>query len=139
MMLKNVAAYFAAAVVFMVLDAGWLTVMGARLYKPALGDLMLDKPSLAPAALFYLIYLFGVVYFCVLPAQTSGRWSTAAVNAVVFGLCAYATYDLTNQATLRIWSVRVTVADLVWGMIVTTSAASASFFLTRGLFQSRGG
>ena len=138
-MLKYVAAYLVAAVVFMVMDAGWLTVMGARLYKPALGDLMLDKPALAPAALFYLVYLFGVIYFCVAPAQASGQWRTAAMNAAVFGLCAYATYDLTNQATLRIWSVRVTVADLVWGVIVTTSAASTSFFLTRGLFQGRGG
>ena len=138
-MLKYLAAYIVAAVVFMVMDAGWLTVMGARLYKTELAGLFTDKPALAPAALFYLIYLFGVIYFCVAPGQASGRWSTVAVNAVVFGLCAYATYDLTNQATLRIWSVRVTVADLVWGMIVTTSAASASFFLTRGLFQGRGG
>ncbi len=137
--MKYLAAYLAAAVVFLVMDAGWLTVMGARLYKPELGDLMTDKPALAPAALFYLIYLFGVVYFCVVPAQASGRWSTALINAVVFGLCAYATYDLTNQATLRIWSVRVTVADLAWGMVVTASAASASFFLTRGLFRAHGG
>ena len=138
-MLKYLAAYVAAAVVFMAMDAGWLTVMGARLYKADLGDMMTDKPALIPAALFYLIYLFGVIYFCVLPAQASGRWSTAAVNAIIFGLCAYATYDLTNQATMRIWSVRVTVADLIWGMVVTTSAASASFFITRGLFQARGG
>jgi uncharacterized membrane protein len=138
-MLKYLAAYAAAAVVFLVMDAGWLTVMGSRLYKAELGDLMTDKPALGPAAFFYLIYLFGVVYFCVAPAQASGRWSTALVNAAVFGLCAYATYDLTNQATLRIWSVRVTVADLVWGVVVTASAASVSFFLTRGLFRANGG
>ncbi len=138
-MLKYLAAYAAAAVVFMVLDAGWLTMMGARLYKAELGDLMTDKPALAPAVLFYLIYLVGVVYFCVLPAQASGRWSTALINAAVLGLCAYATYDLTNQATLRIWSVRVTVADLAWGVVVTASAASASFFVTRGLFLANGG
>jgi uncharacterized membrane protein len=138
-MVKYLAAYVVAAVVFLLMDAVWLTVMGERLYKPALGDLMAAKPALVPAVLFYLIYFFGLIYFCVAPAQASGRWATAAVNAAVFGLCAYATYDLTNQATLRIWSVRVTVADLMWGMVVTTSAASVSYFLTRGLFRAKGG
>ncbi len=138
-MVKYLAAYVVAAVVFLLMDAVWLTVMGERLYKPALGDLMAAKPAVVPAVLFYLIYFFGLIYFCVAPAQASGRWAAAAVNAAVFGLCAYATYDLTNQATLRIWPVRVTVADLMWGMVVTTSAASVSFFLTRGLFRAKGG
>jgi uncharacterized membrane protein len=137
--MRYVVAYIAAAIVFLAMDAAWLTVMGARLYKPALGSLMLDKPSIAPAALFYIVYIFGVIYFCVAPALRTGRWSTAATNAMVLGLCAYATYDLTNQATLRIWSVRVTVSDLVWGMIVTTSAASAGFFASRWIVKGAGG
>jgi uncharacterized membrane protein len=133
--MRYAVAYIAAAIVFLAMDAVWLTVMGARLYKPALGDLMTDKPALLPAVLFYIIYLFGVIYFCVAPALREGRWSAAAVNAVVLGLCAYATYDLTNQATLRIWSSRVTVADLAWGMIVTTAAASAGYFASRWIVK----
>jgi uncharacterized membrane protein len=137
--MRYVVAYLVAGVVFLAMDAVWLTVMNARLYKPELGDLIAAKPALGPAGLFYLIYLFGMIYFCVAPALQTGKWSTAAMNAVVFGLCAYATYDLTNQATLRIWSSRVTVADLVWGVVVTTSAASASFLVVRWLFKARVG
>jgi uncharacterized membrane protein len=134
-LMRYAVAYIAAAIVFLAMDAVWLTVMGARLYKPALGDLMTDKPALLPAVLFYIVYLFGVIYFCVAPALRTGRWSTAAVNAVVLGLCAYATYDLTNQATLRIWSIRVTVSDLAWGMFVSTAAASAGYFASRWIVK----
>ncbi len=129
--MKYVLAYIAVAVSFLALDAVWLSQMYVRLYQPALGDLVSAKPQLTAAVLFYTIYWFGVVYFCVAPALRSGRIGVAALNGVLFGLCAYATYDLTNQATLRVWSVRVTVADLAWGMVVTASAASVSAFVTR--------
>ena len=98
---KQIAiAYIASAVVFLALDAAWLTTMADRLYRPALGRLLLDKFEVAPAALFYLLYVTGIVVFAVSPGLASGRWTTSLGLGALLGLIAYATYDLTNQATL---------------------------------------
>ncbi|QGW83625.1 DUF2177 family protein [Variovorax paradoxus] len=119
-------AYAASAVVFLVLDGIWLTVMADRLYRPALGHLMLERFALAPAAAFYAIYLAGVVVFAVSPALASGRWLTSLGLGALLGLMAYATYDLTNQATLKDWSWTVTIADLCWGTFVTAVSAAVA-------------
>ena len=108
-------AYLTTAVVFLCIDAVWLTVMAGRLYKPLLGPMLLDTFDVRAAALFYIIFIGGTVYFAVQPALQSGSWTTAAVHGAVFGFCAYATYDLTNQATLKNWPVAVTVADICLG------------------------
>jgi len=126
-------AYVASAVVFLVLDAIWLTLMADRLYRPALGHLMLERFALGPAAAFYAIYLAGVVVFAVSPALGSGRWLTALGLGALLGLMAYATYDLTNQATLRTWSMRVSIADIAWGACATALAAVAAFAVTRAI------
>jgi uncharacterized membrane protein len=94
---------------------------------------MLDRFELAPAAVFYAIYVVGIVVFAVAPALSSGRWTTAAGMGALLGLVAYATYDLTNQATLRDWPLSVTIADLCWGTFVTAVAASAGCAATQWL------
>jgi uncharacterized membrane protein len=129
-MLKLLIAFASTLVAFAVLDATWLTLMSARLYKPVLGPLLADKVNLGPALAFYAIYLGGLVYFAVWPALQSGRWQTALLNGAVLGLVAYATYDLTNQATLRIWSTRVTILDLAWGAFASALAATISYAIT---------
>lgn len=121
---QHVIAYVATAVIFLALDAVWLSVMAERLYRPALGRMMLDKFDVAPAAIFYLLYVSGMVVFAVAPALESGRWTTALGLGALFGLVAYATYDLTNQATLRDWPLRVTIADLCWGTFATAVAST---------------
>ena len=118
-------AYAATAVVFLALDAVWLTTLADRLYRPALGRLMLERFELAPAIAFYAIYLVGVVVFAVMPGLDARRWTTALGLGALLGLVAYATYDLTNQATLGDWPWRVTIADLCWGTFVTAAAAAA--------------
>jgi len=123
-------AYAASAVVFLVLDAIWLTVMADRLYRPAIGHLMLERFAIGAAVAFYAIYLAGVVVFAVSPALGSGRWLTALGLGALLGLMAYATYDLTNQATLKDWSWTVTMADLCWGTFVTAVAAAAAARIT---------
>ncbi|HLL17496.1 MAG TPA: DUF2177 family protein [Rubrivivax sp.] len=131
MQIKQIAvAYLATAVVFLALDAVWLTTMADRLYRPALGPLLLDKFAVAPAALFYLLYLAGIVVFAVAPGLESGRWGTSLKLGALLGLVAYATYDLTNQATLRDWPWRVTIADLCWGTFVTGVAAAVACWIT---------
>jgi len=118
-------AYVSTAVVFLALDAVWLTTMADRLYRPALGRLVLDRFEVLPAIAFYAVYLVGVVVFAVMPGLESRRWTTALGFGALLGFVAYATYDLTNQATLRDWPWRVTLADLCWGPFVTAVAAAA--------------
>lgn len=129
-------AYLTTAVVFLCIDAVWLTVMSSRLYKPLLGPLLLDDFNVKAAALFYVIYIAGVVYFAVQPALQTGSWRTATVHGAVFGFCAYVTYDLTNQATLKNWPIVVTIADISWGTVLTAIAATSGFLVSSGL--SRG-
>jgi uncharacterized membrane protein len=114
-----------AAIVFLALDAVWLTTMAERLYRPALGHLMRNGFDVPAAAAFYAIYLGGLAYFTVLPASSS---RSAALRGALFGFVAYATYDLTNQATLRDWPWLVTIADLGWGAFATACAAAAGRF-----------
>lgn len=126
-------AYAATAVVFLALDAVWLTTMADRLYRPALGNLMLDRFAPVPAAVFYVLYVVGMVVFAVMPGLESGRWTTSLGLGALLGLIAYATYDLTNQATLRGWPWHITIADLCWGTFVTAVSAAAGCRITAWL------
>jgi uncharacterized membrane protein len=120
-------AYVAAAVVMLGLDSVWLTLTADRLYRPLIGELMLDGFRPAPAIAFYALYLVGIVVFAIRPAFATGRWTTALVSGALFGLIAYGTYDLTNQATLKTWSTTITLADMAWGSFLTAVAASAGY------------
>ena len=122
--------YLAFALVFGALDFVWLSLAGKHLYQPALGELLAEKVRIAPAVLFYVLYVAGAVFFAAGPALNSGDWRQAALRGAFFGLVAYATYDLTNQATLKIWSTRVTLADLAWGTAVTAVSAAVSVVVT---------
>jgi uncharacterized membrane protein len=126
-------AYVTVTIVFVLLDAAWLTVMGPVLYKPALGDILADKVRLAPAIVFYLLYPIGIAIFAVLPALRAGSVGHAAVYGALFGLFAYATYDLTNAATLRQWTTQITLADMAWGAIATGLAATISVVACRAV------
>lgn len=124
-MLAVVVAYATAAAVFLAVDALWLTLMSNRLYRPAIGHLMSDGFAFAPAALFYTIYIGGIVYFAIAPAMAERRITDAVLHGALLGCLAYATYDLTNQATLKDWPWSITLVDIAWGMFVTALAAAA--------------
>lgn len=111
----------------LILDAIWLTVSAPRLYRPLLGDLLADDFRLAPAAIFYVLYVAGIVILAVLPAIDAGKWQAAAMSGAVLGLVAYGTYDLTNQATLRTWPAMLTAIDLAWGTVLTSVTATAGY------------
>jgi uncharacterized membrane protein len=119
-------AYGLTAVIFLALDAMWLGSMADRLYRPALGPLLLERFAIAPALAFYALYAAGVVVFAVAPGLAAQRWATALGLGALLGLLAYATYDLTNQATLRGWSWTVTLADLGWGTFAAAVSAAAA-------------
>jgi uncharacterized membrane protein len=118
-------AYVAAAVTFLTLDAVWLGSMAERLYRPAIGHLMAERFAIAPAALFYVLYVGGIVFFAIAPALEARRpLFTALGHGALLGLLAYGTFDLTNQAVLKDWPWHVTLADLAWGSFVTAVAAA---------------
>ncbi len=129
-MLAYIVAYVVSGIAFVAADAAWLTLAGPRLYRPAIGPLLNDKVNAAPAVVFYLLYLGGVLFLAVTPALRTGQWRAAALNGLVLGLVAYGTYDLTNQATLRIWSAKVTILDLAWGAFASALAATISYAIT---------
>ncbi|MDI2594465.1 DUF2177 family protein [Pseudomonas sp. 681] len=127
-MKKALFAYAGTLLAFLVLDGLWLGVLMAPTYRALLGSLMLDQPLLAPAALFYLLYVVGCVVFVVLPAIT---WRRAACLGALLGLVAYGTYDLSNWATLRGWSAQLVVIDMFWGAFATSVASSVGYWLAR--------
>ena len=120
-----VIAYVACLVVMGGLDFFWLTTMSPTLYRRDLGVLLADDPNMPVAVIFYLTYMVGILIFAVRPALTSGDWRTAALYGALFGFFAYATYDLTNFATLKVWTLRVTVLDMTWGTFLTGVTAAA--------------
>jgi uncharacterized membrane protein len=115
-----VVAFVATAFTFLLLDAAWLTTMASRLYRPAIGHIMREDFDVLAAAAFYAIYLSGVVGFVIRPAVDG---MSALVRGAFFGFVCYATYDLTNQATVIGWPWHVTLIDLGWGAFVTGSSA----------------
>ncbi|MEO6395657.1 MAG: DUF2177 family protein [Devosia sp.] len=132
-MLKMLTAYGATTVVFLALDALWLSLVALGFYRRELGPLLLEQPNLLIAGLFYLVYAVGIVFFAVNPALNGGGWGHAAIAGAVLGLVAYGTYDITNLSTLKGWSVAVTMADIAWGTILTAIAATAGYLITARL------
>lgn len=130
-MIKYIAAWLGAGVTFAAIDAVWLTVMGQRLYRPVLGPILADKPDMKAAVLFYLVSISGTVFLAIDPALREGAWQRAALNGAVLGFVAYATYDLTNQATLNVWSTRLTIIDLCWGTALTTLSATGGYLAAK--------
>jgi uncharacterized membrane protein len=86
---------------------------------------MAQTPNMTAAVAFYLIYILGILFFAVRPALAAGDWRTAALNGALCGFFAYATYNLTNLATLKVWSLKVSLIDMAWGTLLTGVAASA--------------
>lgn len=123
-------AYLAALLCFLLLDAIWLSLMGPRLYRPALGALLAPAVDWLAVALFYPLYLLGLLIFAIVPALERRRPSQALARGALLGLVAYATYDLTNQATLRDWPWLITAIDLAWGSLLSGCAAWVGACLT---------
>lgn len=125
--MRYLVAYLATLVVFAVVDFIWLGFVAKDFYRTSIGHLMADRFNIPAAIAFYLIYVVGVVIFAVIPGMESGNLAKAALLGSAFGFFAYATYDLTNLATLRDWPIGVTLADIAWGSVVTGVAAAAGF------------
>lgn len=120
-------AYGATLFAFLVLDFIWLSRMSGYLYRPVMGDMVLETFRLMPAFVFYFGYAAGLVFLAVQPALVSQNAKVALVYGAVAGLMAYGTYDLTNHATLKNWSTLLTVIDMAWGTVLSALASWAGY------------
>ena len=127
-MLRNIIAFVATAVAFAGVDFIWLT-NAQGLYRPALNEVLSPTVNFGAAIAFYVIYITGVTVMAVIPALKAGGLRTAAGKGAMLGLFAYATYDLTNQATLKVWFTHITLADMAWGTFLTATAAAAGWLV----------
>ncbi len=118
-------AYVACVLVMGALDFLWLTNTSGAIYHRDLAPLLADDPNMTVAVIFYLTYIVGVLIFAVRPALAAADWKTALLYGALFGFFTYATYDLTNYATMKVWTLRVTLLDIAWGTILTGVTASA--------------
>ncbi|WP_428641646.1 DUF2177 family protein [Roseibium sp.] len=130
-MTKYLIAYGATAIVFLGIDFVWLAHVARRFYAAQLGDLLLDSPRLGAAAAFYLAYVAGIVFFAIGPALRADSILTALLHGGLFGFFAYATYDVTNYATLRNWPIAVVGVDIAWGTLLTAVSAAAGCWAAR--------
>ncbi len=123
--------YGIALGVFMVIDLIWLGFVAKDLYSKYLAYLMADKVNWLAALIFYLVFIGGVCYFVLYPSLMDKNIMNLIIRAVLFGFITYATYDLTNLATLKDWPIHITIIDLVWGTTLSTSVSVISYFIIK--------
>lgn len=123
--------YSIAFVVFLVIDLIWLGLIAKNIYAKYLGSFMAPKVNWIAAIIFYLLFIVGLVFFVIEPAVVKDSWSYALLVGMLFGLITYATYDLTNLATLKDWPLTITIIDLIWGSSLGGLVSMITFFLVR--------
>ncbi len=124
-----IKSYIVTFIVFIILELFWLIILARDLYANELGYIMKSEPNLLPAAIFGLLFVSGLVFFVVNPALEQNSWSYALFAGIFYGLITYATYTLTNLANLESWPLKVTIIDLLWGMVLGGLASTISFFI----------
>lgn len=121
--------FFIALPVFFVIDMIWLVLVAKKFYQDQIGFLMKPDINWFAAIVFYLLFIAGLVIFVISPAVEKHSWVHALVFGALFGLITYATYDLTNLATLKDWPLLVTVVDLIWGTVLASSISVISYLI----------
>jgi uncharacterized membrane protein len=120
--------YFLTLVIFLGIDAVWLGLVAPKFYRSQIGHLMAEKANLPAALVFYLLFIGVLVYF-VVSSGASMPMREVILRGALFGLVTYATYDLTNLATLRDWPVLLTIVDLMWGTFLTAATSAVAVWL----------
>jgi uncharacterized membrane protein len=121
--------YFIALPVFFAIDMIWLGLVAKNFYAKQIGFLMKTDVNWPAAIIFYLLFIVGLVLFVITPALEKHSWINAILFGMLFGLITYATYDLTNLATIKNWPLLVTIVDLIWGMVLAALVSVISFFI----------
>lgn len=125
--------YLLTIPVFFLIDMIWLGWFAKKIYQNNIGHLLADEVNWGPAIIFYLLYIIGIIFYAVVPALENGDWQKALWYGVLFGFFTYATYDLTNWATLKDWPARVVFIDIAWGMFLCGAVATVSYFIGKML------
>lgn len=133
-MLKFIQLYLVVFASFFIIDMIWLGVVAKKFYKTQLGSMMAKRINWAAAMVFYLLYIVGLIFFVIYPALGQGSWFYAFWTGAFFGLICYATYDLSNLATLEGWPRIVTAVDLVWGSALSAILATIGFLYGQTIF-----
>jgi uncharacterized membrane protein len=110
----------------------WLSYFAKAVFRPTLGTILLDDPRWLFAALFYLLYALAIMIFPISAALRGNSWIAALFYGALFGFFAYVTYDLTNLATIKVWTVRLAAMDIAWGAFLTALAATAGYLVKIG-------
>ncbi len=130
-----IISFFFVSIIFLVIDVVWLSITVKSLYKPALGNLLKDKPVMWAAVLFYIIYMIGVALIILKPALANDSILQAFWTGVVFGVVAYGTYNLTNMATVNNWSASIVWIDMMWGGLLTGFSSAAGIYITKNILS----
>jgi uncharacterized membrane protein len=123
--------YALALPIFFAMDMVWLGLVAKNFYRKQLGFLMSGEVTWAAAILFYLLFIGGLVFFVIMPTMEKGSWVRALLVGALFGLITYATYDLTNLATVKNWPLLVTVVDLVWDTTLAAAVSTATYLIAK--------
>ncbi len=121
--------FFIALAVFFAIDMVWLVLIAKKFYREQIGFLMKPDINWIAAIIFYLLFIAGLVVFVISPAIQKHSWTNAILFGALFGLISYATYDLTNLATIKGWPVLVTLVDLAWGMVLSASVSLLTYLI----------
>lgn len=130
---KLLLAYCLTFMVFLAIDLVWLGFIAKNLYRRELGNLLGEQVNWPAAIIFYLLFVAGVFLFAIAPATEKQSLSHAVIYGALFGFFTYATYDLTNLATLKGWPVKIVFIDIVWGMVLTGAVSTSGFFIVKWL------
>lgn len=125
--------YLITLLAFLVIDLAWLGLVARSFYRQHLGFLLAPSANWVAALIFYLLFIVGLLVFVVLPGLQKGSLPHTLLRAALFGLITYATYDLTNLATIQGWPVIVTLVDIAWGVVLSVSVCAVSFLAGRWL------
>ena len=133
-MLLFLKLYAISFVIFFAIDLLWLGIIAKNIYQRYIGELLRPDVNWVAAILFYLLFIGGLVIFVLMPAVDSGSWVKALLLGALFGFITYATYDLTNLATLKGWPIQITIIDLIWGTFLGASTSTLSYLAYKLIF-----
>ncbi len=128
---KLIINYLLTTIVFFAVDMTWLGFIAKDLYKKYLSNFLSDKVNWPAAIIFYLLFIIGIFYFAILPAVEKNSLAKAIISGALFGFFTYATYDLTNLATLKDWPLPIVFIDIIWGSVLTGIVSIAGYYIVK--------
>ena len=126
-----IISYILTTIVFLIIDLAWLGFIAKDLYRKYLGSFLAENVNWTAAIIFYLLYIVGISIFAIYPAVNKDSMMSAIVLGALFGFFAYATYDLTNLATLKDWPITIVLIDIIWGTILTASVSLSGYYIVK--------